>query len=68
MGAVALKYVWNEKFQKGYILSVFRAGLGVSGVIYEILDLIPRPKISIAYPQVSAFSTFVFFRLYCVFS
>lgn len=72
VGAANLKYVWNEENQKGYIMSVSRAGMGVSGVLHEMLDLVPKPSVTLAYRQVSPCQTFVLLRtwhcaLTCVF-
>ena len=70
-GASELQYIRVDDgvVQQGYILSVLRAGLGVSGVLHEILDLIPKPEISIAYRKVVVLQhyAFVFSHVLCAF-
>lgn len=69
-GASNLKYVRVEdggSTQQGYILSVMRAGLGVSGALHEILDLVPKPDIRLAYRKVGVVGTFVVCETMCLF-
>ena len=57
VGASSLQYVnvVNEGVHRGYIMSVIRAGMGVSGVLHEMLDLVPKPEIVIAHQKVLTF-------------
>jgi hypothetical protein len=56
-----LRVVDGEGAQQGYILSVLRAGLGVSGALHQILDLIPKPDIKLAYRKVVSLRHFLLF-------
>ena len=66
VGAGGLQYVWREDSQKGYIVSALRAGIGMSGVLYEVLDLIPAPQVSLVYQQVGHSLSLVCFWHYDV--
>ena len=63
-GASNLQYVRVDDgggAKQGYILSVLRAGLGVSGALHQILDLIPKPDIKLAYRKVVSLRHFLLF-------
>ena len=38
--------------QQGFVLSVLRAGLGFSGALYQIRDLVPKPSVQLSYKKV----------------
>jgi len=52
VGAVNLQYVWHEEMQKGFIMTVLRAGMGLSGALYQIRDLVPTPSVQLSYKKV----------------
>ena len=52
VGASHLTYIWREDLGTGHLMSVLRAGMGVSGAIYRIHDLVLKPQAVVAYASV----------------